>query len=276
MGKPRVGVRADANTAYVSFDGHRSDNRATWLFRTTDGGKTWTNLSGGLAPNQPVYVIEEDSRNPDLLFAGTEFGLQASLDRGRTWRPFMNGLPTVAVYDIVIHPRDRDVILGTHGRGIYVLDESPRSKSGSRPYRRSRASVHAAPGDDLGGHEPQRPTRRQHVCRAESTFRAAGQFPAAGPHAPDRHAANHLLHGSQGKRQRNLEITSPDGHTRTLQIPAEPGITRYAWDGRMETPAAPGGGRRGGAVAGAAVGEGLAAAEAAPHPILRRATIRSS
>jgi hypothetical protein len=114
---------ANVDTVYVSFDGHRSDNRAAWLFRTEDGGKTWTNLSAGLAPNQPVYAIEEDSRNPDLLFAGTEFGLQASLDRGCAWRPMMNGLPTVAVYDIVIHPRDRDLIVGTHGRGIYVLDD---------------------------------------------------------------------------------------------------------------------------------------------------------
>jgi photosystem II stability/assembly factor-like uncharacterized protein len=109
-----VASAADVNAAYVAFDGHRSDNRAPWLFRTTDGGKTWQNLSGGLAPNSPVYVVEEDSKNPDLLFVGTEHGVQLSIDRGRTWRPMMNGLPTVAVYDIVIHPRDRDVILGTH------------------------------------------------------------------------------------------------------------------------------------------------------------------
>ena len=118
-----VASAVDTNSAYVAFDGHRSDNRAAWLFRTHDGGKTWENLSAGLAPNQPVYVVEEDSKNPDLLFVGTEFGLQVSLDRGRTWQPMTNGLPTVAVYDVIIHPRDRDVILGTHGRGIYVLDD---------------------------------------------------------------------------------------------------------------------------------------------------------
>ena len=168
---------ADANTAYVAFDGHRSDNRGAWLFRTTDGGKTWTNLSGALAPNQPVYVIEEDSKNPDLLFVGTEFGLQVSLDRGRAWRPMMNGLPTVAVYDMIIHPRDRDVILGTHGRGIYVLDDITRARRvAAIAGGEARASVHPAAGHHVGRHEPQRPTRRQHLCRTESAIHPAGQL----------------------------------------------------------------------------------------------------
>jgi photosystem II stability/assembly factor-like uncharacterized protein len=243
-----VASAADANTAYVSFDGHRSDNRATWLFRTSDGGKSWTNLSAGLAPNQPVYVIEEDSRNTDLLFVGTEFGLQVSLDRGRTWRPMMNGLPTVAVYDVIIHPRDRDVILGTHGRGIYILDDITALEEW-------KPAVSAKPVHVF----TQRPaTLWVDMSRSgqlgDNTY--AGQNPpSVQPINFQQRDRTHLVDtplitfylGPHATGNATLEITSPDGRTRALQLPAEPGITRYAWDGRMETSAATtGGGRRGG------------------------------
>jgi len=69
-----------------------------------------------------VYVIREDYKNPDLLFTGTEFAVYISLDRGETWEPFMNGLPTVPVHDLFIHPRDFDLIAGTHGRGAWIVD----------------------------------------------------------------------------------------------------------------------------------------------------------
>jgi photosystem II stability/assembly factor-like uncharacterized protein len=250
-----VASAADANTAYVSFDGHRSDNRAAWLFRTADGGKTWTNLSAGLAPNQPVYVIEEDSRNPDLLFVGTEFGLQASLDRGRTWQPMTNGLPTVAVYDIVIHPRDRDVILATHGRGIYVLDDITALEEW-KPVLAAKP-VHLF--------TQRQATIWEDMSRSgqlgDNTY--AGQNPRyVQPVNFQQRDRTHLVNtpvitfymGPNASGNATLDITSPDGRTRSLLVPAIPGITRYSWDGRMA--AAAGGGRRGGAAAtNAAAGE---------------------
>jgi photosystem II stability/assembly factor-like uncharacterized protein len=254
-----VASATDANTAYVAFDGHRSDNRDPWLFRTTDGGKTWANLSPGLAPNQPVYVIEEDARNPDLLFVGTEFGLQVSLDRGRTWRPMMNGLPTVAVYDVVIHPRDRDVILGTHGRGIYVLDDITALEEW-RPAM-SAKPVHLF-------------TQRQATIWEDmSRSGQMGDNTYAGQNPPYIQPVNfqqrdrtHLVNtplitfylGPTAAGNAALEISSPDGRTRSLTVPAKPGITRYAWDGRME--AAVAGGRRGGGRGNAAAGEAVPAA----------------
>ena len=247
---------SDANTAYVAFDGHRSDNRAPWVFRTNDGGKTWTNLSGGLTPNQPVYVIEEDSKNPDLLFAGTEFGLQISLDRGRTWRPMRNGLPTVAVYDIVIQPRDRDVILGTHGRGIYVLDDITALEEW-------RPGMEAKP---VHLFTQRQATAWEDMSRSgqmgDNTY--AGQNPPyVQPINFQQRDRTHLVNtplitfylGSAASGNATLEITAPDGRTRSLTVPAKPGITRYAWDGRMAAQT-PGGGRRGGGRA--------ATAEAAP------------
>jgi photosystem II stability/assembly factor-like uncharacterized protein len=112
----------DPLVAYVAIDGHRTGVYAPHLYRTADGGKSWQSLAANLPPAGPVKVVREDPKNPDLLFAGTEFGLYATLDRGRRW--FKVGkLPTVAVDDILIHPRDLDLIAATHGRSLYVLDD---------------------------------------------------------------------------------------------------------------------------------------------------------
>jgi hypothetical protein len=115
----------DDKVAYVALDGHRNDDFAPYLYMTTDGGKTWTLIRGNLPAFGPIYVVREDRRNPALLFVGTEFGVFTSLDKGHSWRQLNSGLPTVAVYDMVIHPRDNDLVIGTHGRSIYVLDIAP-------------------------------------------------------------------------------------------------------------------------------------------------------
>jgi len=108
--------------AYAAFDGHRQDDYQTYLYKTTDYGKTWTYLKSNL-PFGWVHVIREDPFNKNLLFIGTEFGVYASLDDGASWFSLKNNMPTVAVRDIAIHPRDRDLIIGTHGRGIWILDD---------------------------------------------------------------------------------------------------------------------------------------------------------
>ena len=113
----------DSATAYVAIDGHRSDVFAPLLYQTTDFGKTWTAIAGNLPPAGPLKAFREDPKNRDLLFAGTEFGLYFSIDRGKSWNRFSGGLPTVAYDDIKIHPRDRDLIIATHGRSFYVLDD---------------------------------------------------------------------------------------------------------------------------------------------------------
>ncbi|MEX2531771.1 MAG: hypothetical protein WD960_13470 [Gemmatimonadota bacterium] len=115
--------RFDAATAYVSYDAHESGNFEPWIFKTTDWGRTWTSLRANLPADEPVYAIEQDQVNPDLLFAGTEFGIYYTVDGGASWQELDAGLPTVAVHDIVVHPRDPDLIIGTHGRGIWILDD---------------------------------------------------------------------------------------------------------------------------------------------------------
>ncbi len=111
-------------TAYAAVDRHRQDDRAPYIFKTVDYGATWQPLADDLPAEGSVYVIRESSRNPNLLFAGTEFGLFATLDGGGHWHR-LRTLPTVAVHDLLIHPRDRELVIATHGRGIFVMDLAP-------------------------------------------------------------------------------------------------------------------------------------------------------
>lgn len=112
----------DAGTCYVAVDGHRSDDHKPYVFVTKDYGATWASVAGNL-PFGNVNVIREDLKNKNLLFAGTEYGLFVSLNGGGEWKKFMTGMPTVRIDDLLIHPRDGDLIAGTHGRGIWICDD---------------------------------------------------------------------------------------------------------------------------------------------------------
>ncbi len=117
----------DPQRFYVAFDGHRTDDFTPYLFVTDDGGRSFRSIAAGLPAGKPdcLHVVREDPHNPDLLFAGTDVGVYVSLDRGKSWRRFMNGLPTVPVHDLKIHPRDHELIAGTHGRSIWVVNIAP-------------------------------------------------------------------------------------------------------------------------------------------------------
>jgi photosystem II stability/assembly factor-like uncharacterized protein len=112
-------------TAFLSLSRHRNDDHKPYLFRTEDYGATWKSIASNLPADGPVHVVRCDPRNPDLLYVGTEFGLFVSLNGGAKWQRLRAGLPTVAVHDLVIHPRDRELVIGTHGRGIYIVDVVP-------------------------------------------------------------------------------------------------------------------------------------------------------
>ncbi len=114
----------DAGTAYLAVDGHRFDDWKPYLFVTRDYGATWSSIVSNLPAFGNVNVVREDPKNKDLLYVGTELGFYLSFDGGREWKPLMSGLPMVRVDDILIHPRDGDVIIGTHGRGIFILDDA--------------------------------------------------------------------------------------------------------------------------------------------------------
>jgi len=113
----------DKGTAYVTFDNHRFDDMKPYVFKTTDFGKSWEDISGNLPEKYSVYVIREDFDNPNLLFVGTEAAVHYSIDGGNRWERLMKNMPSVAVHDLVIHPRDADLVAGTHGRSIWICDD---------------------------------------------------------------------------------------------------------------------------------------------------------
>ena len=116
----------DSNRFYVTFDNHRRDDYAPYVYVTDDAGETFRSIASDLPTGAPdfVHVVREDPVNPDLLFVGTDVGAYVSTDRGGSWSRFMNGLPTVPVHDLKIHPRESEIIAGTHGRSIFVADIS--------------------------------------------------------------------------------------------------------------------------------------------------------
>ncbi len=113
----------EAGTAFVTVDHHRSDDYRPYVFMTTDYGRSWQSLAKGLPQDDYVKVVRQDPRNPDVLYAGMEHGIQVSLDRGKTWVSLANNLPPVSVRDLRVHPREGDLIIGTHGRGAWILDD---------------------------------------------------------------------------------------------------------------------------------------------------------
>jgi photosystem II stability/assembly factor-like uncharacterized protein len=115
----------ERGTAYVTIDGHRSDNMDPLVLMTKDLGKTWTDITGNLPKGWSTKVIREDLANPDVLYVGTEQGIFVSLDRGSSWLNLRGkNFPTVPVEDIKQHPRTRDLILATHGRSLWILDDA--------------------------------------------------------------------------------------------------------------------------------------------------------
>jgi len=109
-------------TAYVVVDNHRSDDFRNYVYATRDFGRTWTPITGDLPAERVARTIREDPRNPDLLYLATEFGLFVTLDRGGRWLPLRNNMPTLPFNDIAIQVRDNALVLGSHGRGVWILD----------------------------------------------------------------------------------------------------------------------------------------------------------
>ncbi len=209
-------------TAYVVFDDHRRGNWKPYIYRTEDYGRRWSSLADEDQIWGFVHTLEEDPVTPNLLFAGTEFGLYVSLDRGENWFLWRHGVPPVPVRSLVIHPRDHDLVIGTHGRAIYVLDDI-------RPLRAlaETPGLLTTPGSPL----------RSASCLPEGGFRR-GRIPLRGRrHVPrgDPNSRSHAhVHRGAGERRvdgASIEILDASGEViRTLEGPAETGFNRIVWD----------------------------------------------
>ncbi len=113
----------DAATAFISIDGHKSDDLRPYVFVTRDYGQSWESIRSNLPDHGNVNTIRQDPRREDLLYVGTEFAFFVSLDGGGEWHRFMNGLPTTRIDDVLVHPRDNDLVLATHGRSVWIVDD---------------------------------------------------------------------------------------------------------------------------------------------------------
>ena len=118
----------------MSQNGKRDDDFAPYVWKSTNYGKTWVDISKGI-PVGPVNVIREDPKSKDILYAGTDGGVYVTTDGGKTWNALGTGLPWTYVLDLVIHPRDNMIAVGTHGRGVWVLDAATINKPKNRPSR---------------------------------------------------------------------------------------------------------------------------------------------
>ena len=153
----------DANTVYAAFDNHKDEDFKPYLLKSTDAGKTWNSIAGNLPENGSVLAFAEDTVNPNLLFAGTEFGAFFTIDGGQKWVQLKGGLLTVAVRDMVMQAREGDLVIATFGRGFYVLDdisalrqikpESVEQAAALFPVKDSMLYIERWPLGDLGGHK---------------------------------------------------------------------------------------------------------------------------
>lgn len=210
----------DAGTAYLAVDGHRSDLFRPFLFVTHDFGKSWSSIAAGLPANGPVKVVREAPGNRDLLFAGTEFGLFMSLDGGAHWLSPGDGLPTVAVDDILIHARDRDLIAGTHGRSIFVLDDIT-------PLEHWKPETASAPVTLF----PPRPATAFHY-RTMSALWGQRLFTAKNPAFGA--YLNYYVKEWTGEGVSLMVADSTAKTIRKLSGPGTPGLHRVTWDLQRE------------------------------------------
>jgi photosystem II stability/assembly factor-like uncharacterized protein len=202
-------------TGYVAVDPHETGNFKPYIFKTTDYGKTWTAIASNLPEMGPVYVVKEDLKNPNLLFAGTEFAVFYSADGGKKWSKLNNNMPTVAVHDLMIHPRDNDLIAATHGRGIWIMDDIT-------PLQQLTDKVMTAEAHLFDSRRATQWLRMQpHGTGGSLGFRAEN---------PTRNAviSYHLSSSVTGPVR--IEISDVTGEKkRTLTVPAKAGINRVEW-----------------------------------------------
>ena len=212
----------DEGTVYLALDGHRSNDFRPYLLKSTDYGRTFRSIAGNLPADAPVYVIREHPRTAGLLFAGTEYGVFASRDGGRSWTQLQQGMAPAPVHDLVIQPTANDLVVATHGRGIYILDDLAALEQ--LPAAATTSPVVFPP----------RPATIQNL-RSGSTIPGDRNFRGANP-APGAWLTYYV---PAAGGDLSLVIADAAGDpVRELAGKAEPGLHRLQWDLRY-APAGP-------------------------------------
>ena len=208
-------------TIYASLDGHRSNDFRPYVMKSTDYGRTWTSITGDLPAEGSVQVVREHHRNANLLFAGTEYGVFFTIDGGAHWTRLGSGIPTVPVHDIAIQERENDLVVGTHGRGVFILDDLTPLEHLARA--RSAAVAHLFPVMDATLLLPDG-SRSSGMGSSGYT----GQNPAPG--ATIAYLVNTIASDATPK----LEVVDASGTVvRQLPFNRQPGLYRQVWDMRV-------------------------------------------
>lgn len=209
--------RVDANIAYVAFDRHMLNDFKPYLYKTTDGGQSWQPITNGIDNEAYLFVMREDPRNPNLLYAGTERGLYLSFDGGQNWARMPN-LPPVPVHDIQVHALMNDLVLGTHGRSVYVLDDIT-------PLQEASPAVLEKPA-----HLFTPPVAWWHTTRMTRYGRGDRSIVASNPP----YGAMITFHLKEKPKEGRVRIQILDSQGNLLRelprVPQAPGVHRVVWD----------------------------------------------
>jgi hypothetical protein len=224
-----VASKRDEGTVYATFDGHRNNDFKPYVLKSTDFGKTWTSISSNL-PTSSVQVIREHPRTPSLLFVGNEIGAWYSANGGTSWTRLQYNLPTVPVHDIRIHPRENDLVIGTHGRGIFIIDDiSPLERMAEA--ERTAAYLFPAKAATLFNYNNSIPGGLRGAG-------ALGERSYSAPNPPFGATVTYFLKDSVAKgRTLALAIYDSTGkRIRDLTVSSKPGTHRATWDLRLAPP----------------------------------------
>ncbi len=219
-----VWSQAAEGTLYATLDGHRSNDFKPYVVKSTDYGTTWTSIASNLPDGGPVGVIREHPRQPNLLFVGTEFGVYFTVDGGARWTQLKSGIPGVPVPDLQIQSRANDLVAGTHGRGIYILDDlSPLEHLADA----KQASVaYLFPVQDALLFQPNGSRSSGMGTRGFS-----GQNPEPGPHIA------YTIGEVPPSAKVSLTVLDASGApVRALPVSRQPGLYRISWDMRVGPP----------------------------------------
>lgn len=232
-------------TVYLTVDNHRSDDFGNYVYRSTDYGQTWVSIAADLPPGRVARTLREDPRNPSVLYLGTELGLFVTIDGGASWLSFRQNMPTLAINDLVVHSRDNDLILATHGRGVWILDDLSAVQE---------LATAAASGSYLFSPSPAFQIRHTNLAAHTGDMIFRGENPPPGG------VIDYWL-GREGATP-SLAVHDRTGQlVRTLTATRQRGVNRVTWDLRHDdivasTPVSARGAAGGGPPAGGRGGRG--------------------
>jgi photosystem II stability/assembly factor-like uncharacterized protein len=216
--------RASEGTIYATLDGHRSNDFKPYVVKSTDYGHTWSSISSDLPDGGPVQVIREHPRQPNLLFVGTEFGVYFTIDGGAHWTQLKSGIPGVPVHDLQIQARMNDLVVGTHGRGAYILDDlSPLEHLAQA--KQAQVAYLFPIRDELDF----QPNATRNSGMGTSGF--SGQNPELGA------GIAYTLNDIPSDAKANIQIVDASGTViRQMAAHNKPGMFRQYWDMRVGPP----------------------------------------